>query len=390
MCMRTSEDFVEMKKFILFSMLTAALTVMALRPGDMIGKPEFRLKWIDCTPFKVGELTKEEQAVMPPLRILVFMFTRSENSSQIINMLEQIRLKYRGKVMVAAVTPDTEHDAKIFHKANPDVRVRLAVDSERKLTPLFMAGSMLYPMGFICNAEGKVLWNGEAVDLAEAVEKIFRNQSNVQDNRKVSLLIDDMQQRMRTGEIRPLKQVADKIFKIDPVNPTALRMLLFVMESSGDIDGAWKLISERIKASPAALRLYYTALDMIRRNPRLRNQLPQIISGFYRQNVNSTDFIAFTETVLLSFSSDAEALEVVFGQMFGKKKRPELSAAENARYDMVRARLRYLVGDLNGAMAYQQKAVDAFKSAPQSRGTVVAQAQLEFYRKLKELRSKVY
>jgi len=31
------------------------------------------------------------------------------------------------------------------------------------------------------------------------VEKIFHNQSNVQDNRKVSLLIDDMQQRMRTG-----------------------------------------------------------------------------------------------------------------------------------------------------------------------------------------------
>ncbi|MBE6391000.1 MAG: hypothetical protein E7042_02190 [Lentisphaerae bacterium] len=305
-------------------------------------------------------------------------------------MLEQIRLKYRGKVMVAAVTPDTEHDAKIFHKANPDVRVRLAVDSERKLTPLFMAGSMLYPMGFICNAEGKVLWNGEAVDLAEAVEKIFHNQSNVQDNRKVSLLIDDMQQRMRTGEIRPLKQVADKIFKIDPVNPTALRMLLFVMESSGDIDGAWKLISERIKASPAALRLYYTALDMIRRNPRLRNQLPQIISGFYRQNVNSTDFIAFTETVLLSFSGDADALEVVFKQMFGKRKRPELSAAENARYDMVRARLRYLVGDLDGAVGYQQKAVDAFKSAPQSRGAAVARVQLNFYRKLKELRSTVY
>ena len=371
-------------------MLAAALPVMALRPGDMIGKPEFRLKWIDCTPFKVGELTREEQAVMPPLRVLVFMFTRSENSSQIINMLEQLRLKYRNKVMVAAITPDTEHDAKLFHKANPDVRVRLAVDSERKLTPLFMAGSMLYPMGFICNAEGKVLWNGEAVDLAEAVEKIFRNQSNVQDNRKVSLLLDDMQQRMRTGEMRPLKQIADKIFKIDSVNPTALRMLLFVMESAGDIGGAWKLISERIKASPATLRLYYTALDMIRRNSQLRNHLPQMLSGFYGQNVNGNDFIAFTETVLLSFSGDAAALEVIYKQMFGKKKRPEFSAAENARYNMVCARLRYLIGDLDGALRYQQKAVDAFKSAPQSRGAVVAAAQLEFYRKLKELRSKIY
>ena len=159
-----------MKKFILLIFGIAVLPLFALRPGDKVGNPEFRLKWIDCTPFKIGALTPEDKAVVPPLRALVFMFTRSDSSDRIMQILERTRLAYRGKLLIAAVSPDTEHDVKLFHKRHGDVRVRLVVDSERKLTPLFMAGSMLYPMAFLYDADGNILWNGEAVDLSEAVE----------------------------------------------------------------------------------------------------------------------------------------------------------------------------------------------------------------------------
>lgn len=381
-----------MKKYFAFCCFALCSLVFALRPGDMVGKPEFKLKWIDCTPFKIGELTKEEQAVMPPLRILVFMFTRSENSNQMINMLEQLRLKYRNRVMVAVITPDTEHDARLFHKANPDVRVRLAVDSERKLTPLFMAGSMLYPMGFVCNSEGKVLWNGEAVDLTEAVDNIFRNRSNVQTNRKISLLIDDMQQRMRTGELRPLRQTADKIFKLDPANPTALRMLSFILENSGDINGAWQLIQSRIEAAPGTLRLYYTAVDLMRRHPRLRKNLPDTVSGFYKHAATGGELVTFGETLLMNFAGDVTVLEIILKQFAGKPGfDAELPQLDKARYYMMIARLRYLLSDLDGALEWQGKSVEAFTAKGAGNpGAAVAAAQLKFYRKLKELRSIKY
>lgn len=378
-----------MKKFVVLLLLTVFLPVFALRPGDRIGKPDFPLKWIDCTPFKIGELTKEEKAVMPALRILVFMFTRSDSSNQIIRMLEQLRLQHRGKVMIAVITPDTELDARVFHKANPDVRVRLAVDADRKLTPLFMAGSMLYPMGFICDADGKVLWNGEAVDLAEATDNIFRNKSNIQRNRQVALLLDDMQQRMRTGEIRPLRQAADKIFKLDPANPSALRMMSFVLESSGDISGAWELLRSRIKAAPGTLRLYYTAIDMMRRHPQLRQQFPEIVSGFYEHASTGGELVTFGEALLLNFAGDVTVLEIVLKQ-FARKSNfdSELQPADRARYYMMVARLRYLMGDLEGALKWQQKSVETFAALRTGHPAAsVAAAQLKFYRKLKELRS---
>lgn len=377
-----------MKKFVLFALLAVVLPAFALRPGDKIGNPEFPLKWIDCTPFKIGELSKEEKAVMPQLRVLVFMFTRSDSSNQIIRMLEQLRMQYRDKLMIAAITPDTEFDAGLFKKANPDVRVRLAVDSDRKLTPFFMSGSMLFPMGFICDTDGKVLWNGEAVDLAEAVTAIFRGQSNIQRNRQISLLLDDMQQRMRTGEIRPLRQTADKIFKLDPANPSALRMLSFALENSGDIAGAWELLNSRLKAAPGILRLYYTAIDMMRRHPHLRRQLPEIVAKYYEHASTGGELVTFGEALLMNFAGDVTVLEVVSKQFSAKSDFvSELPSADRARYCMMIARLRYLVGDLEGALKWQQKSVETFSSLRyQHPGAAVAAAQLKFYRKLVELR----
>ena len=51
-------------KYLFFAcLLLAAQPLLALRPGDKVGDPQFKLKWIDCTPFKIGELTREEKAV---------------------------------------------------------------------------------------------------------------------------------------------------------------------------------------------------------------------------------------------------------------------------------------------------------------------------------------
>ena len=383
--------FVNMKRILFLLFAVAVLPLWALRPGDKVGKVDFRLKWIDCTPFKIGEVTEEEKAVLPQLRALVFMFTRSESSNQIIRMLDQTRIKHRKNLLVGVITPDTEHDARIFRKANPDVRVRLAVDSERKVTPLFMAGSMLYPMAFVCDADGTVLWNGEAVDLPEALDAILSSKNDVKRQREISLLLDDMQQRMRSGEVRPLKACADKIFKLDPANPSALRMILFVLENSGDFSGAWSLLEQRIKAAPGKLRLYYTAVDMMRRYPQFRQNIRALAEQFYRNAATAGDRITFSENLLFNFAGDVNVLEVIQNQLGDKKFTSTLTAQDQGRFFMALARLRYLLGDLEGALLYQQKSVDAFAASnPNHPARKVAVAQWKFYCKLQELRSKKF
>ena len=377
-----------MKHLIFFALLTAVLPLSALRPGDKIGNVQFKLKWIDCTPFKIGELNREEKAVTPPLRALVFLFTRSESSSRIINILEDARKAHRNVLRIAVITPDTEHDAKLFHRKHPDVRVRLAVDSERKLTPLFMAGSMLYPMAFVCDTDGRILWNGEAVDLPEAVQNILQKKNDVDKQRKISLLLDDMQQRMRTGEVRALQQLADKIFKLDPANASALRVLLFILENSGRHSEAWDILEERIKAAPSALRLYYTALDMVRRYPDLQTaKLSQVLNGFYANAATAEQRLFFTETLLYNFSGNLTALTAAADELGRKNSGFEkLSPMERSRLFAAAARLRYLSGDLNGAIKFQLRACDTL---PKSANNVKTFSnQLDFYRKLQNINQK--
>ena len=380
-----------MKRIFFLLFTVAVMPLWALRPGDKVGKVDFRLKWIDCTPFEIGEVSKEKKAMLPQLRTLVFMFTRSESSNQIIRMLEQLRLQHRHNLLIGVITPDPEHEAKIFRKAHPDVRVRFAVDSERKLTPLFMAGSMLFPMAFVYDADGTVLWNGEAVDLPEAVENILKRKNDVKRQREVSLLLDDMQQRMRSGEFRPLNQCAEKIFKLDPANPSALRMILFVLENSGDPAAAWALLNRRIEAVPGTLRLYYTAVDMMRRYPQLRRNIGPIADKFYRNSTSAGDRITFSENLLLNFAGDVNVLEVIQNQLSVKDFDKNLTVLDKGRFYMAFARLRYLLGDLEGALAYQQKSVDAF-AASNARHPArdIALVQLKFYHKLKELRARTF
>ena len=377
-----------MKCRIIFLFVLFALPVLALRPGDKVGNPEFRLKWIDCTPFKIGELNKNEKTFAPQLRALVFLFTRSDSSARVMQILERTRQTHRDKLLIGAVTPDTAHDAELFRKRYPDFRVRLAVDSERKLTPLFMAGSMLYPMGFIYDNDGKILWNGEAVDLPEAVELILNGKCDVDKQRKISLLLDDMQQLMRTGEHRPLQRKAEQIFKLDPANPSALRMLLFICENSGRTMEAWNVLQARIKAAPGTLRLYFTALEMVRRYPDLQTtKLSSVINGFYANAATPEQRLFFTETLLYNFSGNITALEAAANEL-GKNKAgfEKLSPMEKARLYAAAARLRYLSGDLNGAIKFQQRACDILPNSGNDAKTF--SNRIDFYRKLQNINKK--
>lgn len=383
------ERYTNMKRLFIFALLSVALPLFALRPGDKIGNVQYKLKWIDCTPFKIGELSKEDKAVTPPLRALVFLFTRSKSSSRIMNILEDTRKTYRNDLRIAVITPDTEHDAKLFHRKHPDVRVRLAVDSERKITPLFMAGSMLYPMAFVCDADGRILWNGEAVDLPEAVQNILQNKNDVDKQRKISLLLDDMQQRMRSGETRALQQSAEKIFKLDPANASALRMLLFILENSGRHLEAWSILEKRIKAVPSALRLYYTALEMVRRYPDLQKNLSSVINGFYAHAATPKQRLFFTETLLYNFPGNFTALQAAAEEL-GKSNAgfEKLSPLEKSRLFAACARLRYLSGDLNGAIKFQQRACDMSSGTGDKSVKNTFSNQLDFYSKLKKLNKK--
>jgi len=358
------------------------LKLSALHPGANVPEENYKLKWHNCSPFPLGKMNETERTKYPEWRAVVFMLTRAAGSDRSLEMLEAIRRANTAHLLIAVVTPDSALAADELQSRHPDARVRIASDSERKMTPVFMGGNMLFPMAFLIDRDGKIIWRGEAADLSEALQNAVNGRIDVSKQKKLAPMIDELQQRMRAGEERAIHKTADQIFRIDPGNPTALRIRLFSLEYAGRSGEAWELLMEQIKNSPRTMRLYFTALDLMLRHKNLRKHLLTVTDKFYDNAATQDEITGFADVILNNFFSDADAIAAV--QKFLSAPQEELTRSEKARRRQVNARLAYLLCDLPGAIKAQSEAVELLKEI-NDQSSKTAEEQLNFYKKLKTL-----
>ncbi|MBO5668079.1 MAG: hypothetical protein J6S43_03040 [Lentisphaeria bacterium] len=372
-----------MKKILLLIVVLSAAAVFAVLPGDRPGESRSRLEFLNCSPMPLGRLDKEKHSGIPGLRALVFMYTRAESSDRLVTLLENFRRQNHDKLLITLITPDTLSDAGEFRQRHRDVRLRMAVDVERKLTPEYMHQSaMIFPMAFLMDDSGMILWRGEAVDLPEAVEAQLAGKLDLAKQKKLDPMIFEMQRYMRDGNLFKVRDQAGKILQLAPENGAALRMAVFASESLGQISHAWQEVNGALNKVPQIARLHFAALDMVRRHRQLRGELDKVIARFDRQPFSPEVRCAFIENLLTGFPFDAGAV------LWAEKILAATPMALNAMPEqlgiilMVRSRLRYAFGDLKSAGADADEAVQYFKSAGVENSRKQAEAQAAFYRTL--------
>ena len=146
-------------------------------------------------------------------------------------------------------------------------------------------------------------------------------------------------------------------------------------------------VNARIKAAPGKLRLYYTAIDLMRRHRELQKMLPQLTEQFVKSASTPGELLAFGEALLMNFPENASAVEAVVKIVSDKAPFSDLPPLEKAQYHLLCARVRYILGNLDAAVSNMQRALDIYRSRRHRAGINAALAQLEFYRKLKTLDS---
>lgn len=373
-----------MKKFFaLLPLLAAAGIVSGAMPGERTPEKPAELEWVDSSPMPLGKINEDLNPGLPDLRAVVFMYTRSENSSYTAEMLDTLRRQQQGKLLIAIITPDNVADAENFRKKHPDMRVRMAVDLKRKLTPDFMQNTiMLFPMAFLIDRQGIVLWRGEAVDLPEAVELQLQGKLSLEVQKKIDPMIYKMQQAMRDGNLFKALEEAVAILKVSPGDPSALRMAVFAAESLNRIDYLWQLVNYQLAAAKDLPRVSFTALDLIRRRSELRKYLPGLIDWFAQQPYPVTIRCAFADTLLNGFAFDADAVLGAEKILASTPMPINAMASQMGQILAVRARLRYAFGDLKAAEADLAEAVSCFKHAGEKRSFETASRQLAYFRTL--------
>ena len=372
-----------MKKLMLpVSVLMFTAVLSAALPGERPGESKHKLQWIDSSPMPLGRVYPEKHKDIPALRAVVFMYTRAQDSDRTFAMLENLRRRYQGKVLISAITPDQVKDARAIRQKHPDSRIRLAVDLSRKLTPEFMNNTiMLFPMAFLLDADGVVLWRGEAVDLPEVIERQSAGKLDLQMVKTCDPLIYKMQQAMRDGNLFKARDAALTVLENDPVNPSALRMLIFASESLGDVNPAWNALNRATGKNPLP-RLYFTALDLMMRHEHLRGKLPGVIVSFGKRPYTPEIRCAFIDALLNNFQFESAAVLGAKDILAGTPMAMNAAPLQMGQLLAVRARLNYALGNLALAEADMSEAVEFLRKSTEKEFLKQMEKQLKFFREL--------
>ena len=357
-----------------------ASPLFALRPGDRALKLDkvraIRGKAPDLSPL-------DAKTAKPELRAVVFLLCRAVNSVSTAAMLDDLVRKYQGRIEISIVTPDPTADAEAFKLATSALRVPLAVDVERKLTKEYMAGSLLYPMAFLVDRDGVIVWCGEAVDLAEKIQPALEGRLSIKTEAKIAELVAELQQLLRDQSDTRMRRIVDRIFALEPGNAAAMRIRLFTLENSGRIDEARKLIDEQLKAAPKLVRLYFTAVDFAARYESSDAELERIVSAFERNVEDPAVKVRMAWMLLERFPYHPSALRSATRTL--RNKLPEAPVAR-ANAAAARALLEYRLGNVDEALKYQREAVRLLNRVGTDAELAAAKRREAFFRAVLELK----
>ena len=373
-----------MKK-LLFTLLLAgvcASPLFALRPGDRALKLDkvraIRGKAPDLSPL-------DDKTPQPELRAVVFLLCRAVNSVSTAAMLDDLGRKYSGKLAVTVVTPDPTVDAEAFKVATANYPVPLVVDVERKLTKEYMAGSLLYPMAFLIDRSGVIVWCGEAVDMAEKILPALEGKLSIRTEAKIAELVAELQQLLRDQSDTRMRRVVNDIFDLEPGNAAAMRIRLFYLENTGRIPDARKLIDEQLKAAPKLVRLYFTAVDFAARYDYTDAELERIVGAFTRNVADPEVRVRMAWMLLERFPYHPSALRMAAETL--RRKLPA-EPVPRANAAAARALLEYRLGNVEEALRYQREAVRLLNQVGTGSELEGARRREAYFRSVLELKGR--
>ena len=355
-----------------------AFQAFALRSGDEAQEP-LKVKWLAGAPFRFA-LPRENKENENKLSIAVFLLCRARQSPAAVMMLERLAARYGKRVNIALITPDNASDLEALLKMVPVKSISAGVDEERKLTANFMAGSLLYPMAFVSDSRGRLLWNGEAVDLGEMVSRFFSGTFDAGAAKKISPLLDELHTCLRDNDDRKMRRIVSDILALEPGNAAALRMRLFSLEQRNRKFEAWQLISGALEKAPGVARLYFTAVDLIMGDAALAGQLEKLLVNFER-NISDPESRALMAYTLCERTSYDLAAAKGAEKLLANCSREQFKTHSSlALFYAAKASSAYKLCRLDEACKAQQSCVDEWRAAGNSSNAAAAAGRLEYFK----------
>lgn len=275
------------------------------------------------------------------LTVVEFWTTWCSACQAEIPHMTRLQMCYGDQVAVVGLSGEPSSDiVRFLEKHGEEIAFRVGhVPSDLKEQYTERANGI--PYAFLINKEGTVIWRGHPEDLDDILDKALAGSLDIERIKRISELEDALRETLKSNNSVIIGQAAGALLALDPANEKALRVRT--------------VVSKRQKET-TVYRAVYDRLDV------------ESLSGD-RADRLAWDLITEKE---LPYRYVGAALRL---STHAVKKEPE-----NGRYANTYARVQYCLGNIEEAIAWEEKAV---KLDP---GEGDYEADLHYYMAVKALR----
>ncbi len=348
--------FLGRKAWILGGLLVCGVQLLALRAGD----PATELKADFVFHGPVALTGAADAADRQGVKVLVFFRTLEEGARELMNHLFDLKVRYP-KADIVALTPDSKRQAQAFFNAYSHRNFAGAADIDLQSCKAYLTANSVYPYVFLIGSDGVIKWDGEAADLADALERYTAGKLDTEKQREITPLLAELRSRFRNGEERMANFAAGRIFEIDPANSEAIRLRLFMLQGAGRYRDAWELLEARRKAVTDRGKLYFQQIELACRIPAYDAQAVPVAQAYLRNIPAEPGGDGAMAWLLMERRPfDVAALQTA-GQLIGRsmalveKREGNVQLADADLYSAA-ALYSYRLGNLETAEAMQKKA----------------------------------
>lgn len=363
---------------LLFGSVLGISNLCALRPGD-VAEELSTVTWVQGEPVPMNTPDSDT------MKALVFLRTRSADSAGILQMLQALRLQYASTLQCAAITPDSPMDAAAMLKESGVSNISTGTDNNFELTGKYMESFPLFPMAFLVNPAGVIVWCGEAADLPEAAADAVAGKLKTDDQRKLMEHFDQMLAALKSGKHDLIGKLSDAALKMDPGNAGIIRLRIFDLENRFRFKEAFELLREQIRKVPEKARLYMLALELAARHAELEHERNELLKELEKAELKDEEINLITWQ-LLQNAFDAEALKTaaILQKKIAREK-DGIPPAQLASFDTTKALLLYRLGKVKEAYELESKLPELWQKAGLPQNAEAAQKRAEFYKAVCEL-----
>lgn len=174
------------------------------------------------------------------------------------------------------------------------------------------------PHAFIVSKEGKLVWHGHPMEMDTPLAQIIDGTFDPAAAATLAKAVEKLQATFGSNDVEVIGQAALEVLKISPANGQGLHVLRIIGQQSGD---------------NALMKTHLASVDV--------------------ESASAEDLNTLAYTLLTSESLEGRMLEYAIPWAAkAHEKSPQAHIIDT------HARARYLVGDLDGAIELQKKAVD--------------------------------